>query len=73
MSGLTTKQRAALWQLATGSTSARKNPYSSETGQKVIDAREAAKERDASGTSTTTPTGDDSFAQEVLNQLLGRG
>lgn len=71
MSGLTTKQRAALWQLATGSKSARKNPYNSEMGQKVIDAREAAKEKNASETSTTTSSGEDSFSQEVLNQILG--
>lgn len=71
MNGLTTKQRAALWQLATGSKSARKNPYSSEMGQKVIDAREAAKEKNASETSTTTSSGEDSFSQEVLNQILG--
>ena len=71
MSGLTTKQRAALWQLATGSTSARRNPYDGKVGQQVIDAREAEKERGNSGTSTTTSSGDDSFSQEVLNQIQG--
>lgn len=37
------EQKAVLWQLATGSTSAKNNPYSKEIGQKVLDAKEAAK------------------------------
>ena len=45
MSGLTTKQRAALWQLATGSTSARRNPYDGKVGQQVINARGGGKRK----------------------------
>lgn len=41
---LTSEQKAVLWQLMTGSTSARNNPYSTKVGQQVIDARKAAKE-----------------------------
>lgn len=40
----TRKQKAVLWQLATGSTSARNNPYSREIGQQVLDAKKAAKQ-----------------------------
>lgn len=42
--GLTTEQRAVLWQLGTGNTSAKNNPYSREVGQQIVDARAAAKE-----------------------------
>ena len=73
MSGLTTKQRAALWQLATGSKSARKNPYDGKVGQQVIDAREKAKESADSGAGTNAAEDNDSFQQAFLNQLLGRG
>lgn len=38
------EQKAVLWQLATGSTSARNNPYSRQVGQQVLDARKAANE-----------------------------
>ena len=41
---LTNGQKAVLWQLLTGSKSAKNNPYSVEKGQQVIDAREKAKE-----------------------------
>ena len=37
------EHKAVLWQLVTGSTSARNNPYSKQVGQKVLDARAAAK------------------------------
>ena len=73
MSGLTTKQRAALWQLATGSTSARRNPYDGKVGQQVIDAREKAKENADSGAGMNAMGDDESFQQAFLNQLLGRG
>ena len=73
MNGLTTKQRAALWQLATGSTSARKNPYDGKVGQQVIDAREKAKENADSGAGMNAMGDDESFQQAFLNQLLGRG
>ena len=73
MNGLTTKQRAALWQLATGSTSARRNPYDGKVGQQVIDAREKAKENADSGAGMNAMGDDESFQQAFLNQLLGRG
>jgi hypothetical protein len=71
----TTEQKAVLWQLATGSTSSRNNPYSRQVGQQVLDARAAAKEA-AAQEQTETPTDstdDDSFSQALLDQLLGRG
>lgn len=43
----TAEQKAVLWQLATGSTSAKNNPYSSAVGQKIIDAKKAAKDAEA--------------------------
>lgn len=43
ISGLDTQQRAALWQIVTGNTSAKNNPYDIETGQKVLDAKAAEK------------------------------
>lgn len=74
MSGLHTKeQKAALWQLATGSKSAKNNPYSREIGQKVIDAREAKKESEAFGGSDYGTGEVDSFSKEIMDQLLGRG
>ena len=41
---LTAAQKAVLWQLMTGSTSSKNNPYSPQVGQQVIDARKAQKE-----------------------------
>lgn len=41
---LTEAQKAVLWQLMTGSTSSKNNPYSPQVGQQVIDARKAQKE-----------------------------
>ena len=41
---LTNDQKAALWQLLTGSTSAKNNPYSASVGWAVIDAVNAMKE-----------------------------
>lgn len=71
----TTEQKAVLWQLATGSTSARNNPYSRQVGQQVLDARAAAKEVAAQEQTEapTDSTDDDSFSQALLDQLLGRG
>ena len=39
----TTEQKAVLWQLATGSTSSKNNPYSRQIGQEVLDAKAAVK------------------------------
>ena len=71
----TTEQKAVLWQLATGSTSARNNPYSRQVGQQVLDARAAAKEAAAQEQTEapTDSTDEDSFSQALLDQLLGRG
>lgn len=70
-----TEQKAVLWQLATGSTSSRNNPYSRQVGQQVLDARAAAKEAAAQEQTEapTDSTDDDSFSQALLDQLLGRG
>lgn len=65
----TTQQKAVLWQLATGSNSAKNNPYDRKVGQQVIDTRKAAKEN----RQETEPNDQDDFSQAVLNQLLGRG
>lgn len=65
----TTEQKAVLWQLATGSTSAKNNPYSRQVGQQVLDTRAATK----AATLEQENEEDDSFSQAVLNQLLGRG
>lgn len=71
----TTEQKAVLWQLATGSSSSRNNPYSRQVGQQVLDARAAAKEAAAQEQTEapTDSTDDDSFSQALLDQLLGRG
>lgn len=37
---LTTEQKAVLWQIATGSSSAKNNPYSQRVGERVLDAKE---------------------------------
>ena len=59
---LTTTQRAVLWQLMTGSSSAKKNPYSEAIGQRVIDALAKAK---AAGEKTGH-----SFEDEVMRQIV---
>lgn len=43
----TTEQKAVLWQLATGAKSAKNNPYSVAVGQKIVDAKQAAKDAEA--------------------------
>ena len=56
--------KAVLWQLITGSSSAKNNPYSQSIGQQVIDALEAAKaQQEETGTS---------FQDEIMQQILGR-
>ena len=39
MRGLTTEERAVLWQLSVSTKSAKNNPYSTEIGQQVLDAK----------------------------------
>lgn len=39
------EQKGVLWQMATGSTSTKNNPYSKEAGQKWLDAKAAEKEK----------------------------
>jgi hypothetical protein len=67
----TTSQKAALWQLTSGSTSAKNNPYSQKVGKQVLDAKKAAKEA-YNQEPKTANTDDDSFSQEILKQLLGQ-
>ncbi len=71
----TTEQKAVLWQLATGSTSSKNNPYSQKVGQQVLDAKADAKETAAQEQAEAQEgsTDDDSFSQALLDQLLGRG
>ena len=45
---LTREQQAVLWQLFSGSKSAKNNPYSRTVGQKILDAREKGGEKDLS-------------------------
>ena len=56
-------QKAALWQLITGSSSAKSNPYSTAVGQRVIDALNKAKsQEEESGLS---------FQDEIMRQIMG--
>ena len=41
---LSAEEKAILWQIATGSSSTRKNPYSKDAGQKVLDAKSVLSE-----------------------------
>lgn len=66
MDGYTIQQKAVLWQLATGSTSARNNPYNRNVGQQVIDARAAAKARGEQ-------EDDNDFQKEIERQWSGNG
>lgn len=61
----TAEQKAVLWQLATGSTSPKKNPYNQAVGQKVIDARTAAKE------AAEQEEDEDTFSKAIMDQLMG--
>lgn len=61
--GGTVAEKAALWQLVTGASSAKNNPYSTEIGQKVIDAIDALKDNEQQ-------TGL-SFEEEILRQIMG--
>lgn len=63
---LTDTEKAALWQLVTGSTSSKKNPFGKKVGQKIIDEKKAAKD------APEEETDDISFADAVMQQLLGR-
>ena len=65
------EQKAVLWQLATGSTSAKNNPYSRKVGQQVVDARAAAKE--AAAQEAQAEEEDEDFSTALQNQLMGRG
>ena len=58
--GGSSRQKAALWQLITGSTSAKNNPYSTEVGQKVIDARNGKEESEEVL----------SFSELIMQQIL---
>jgi hypothetical protein len=66
----TTEQKAALWQLTSGSTSSKNNPYSQQVGNQILEAKKTAKKQTAL---TSDDTDSDSFSQEILKQLLGRG
>ena len=59
---LTTQQKAVLWQLITGSSSAKNNPYSQAIGERVIAALEKAK---AEGKKPGH-----SFQDEIMRQIM---
>lgn len=62
--GGSTQQKAVLWQLATGSTSAKNNPYSAAIGNQVIAARQKAKEEAEEDEPRT-------ISEEIMRQLTG--
>ena len=62
--GGSTRQKAVLWQLATGSTSAKNNPYSTSIGSQVIAARQKAKEEAEEDEPRT-------ISEEIMRQLTG--
>lgn len=63
MSGLTNTQKAVLWQIMNSS---KNNPYSVAVGQQVLDAKAAAKELESEEEA-------DSFFDELMRQMMGRG
>lgn len=60
---LSNEQRAILWQLGTGSKSAKNNPYDRSAGQKYLDAKAAAKEEGTKEVSIS-----DAFSAEIARQ-----
>lgn len=64
---LSTQQKAALWQLAATTNSAKNNPYSVEIGEQVLAAKQAAAEKSEAEPENL------SFSEEIMRQLLGRG
>ena len=58
---ISTKQKAALWQIVTGSKNAKSNPYSSQVGQQVLDAQEK---------DTKLNEKPKTFGEEVTRQIL---
>lgn len=67
MGGLSNNQRAVLWQIMCSSTkSSKNNPYSVAVGQQVLDAKAAVKELE-------TEEEADSFFDELMRQMMGRG
>ncbi len=64
--GVSIEQKAVLWQLSTGSTSAKNNPYSVAIGNKVLAAKQEAKDEAAQEEPEVL-----SFSEEIMRQLLG--
>lgn len=60
------EQKAVLWQLATGSTSAKNNPYRTAIGSKVLAAKQEAKAAAEEPEQETL-----SFSEEIMRQLTG--
>ena len=58
---ISTKQKAALWQIVTGSKNAKSNPYSSQVGQQVLDAKEKSSKLNEKP---------ETFGEEVTRQIL---
>ena len=62
-----TSQKAALWQLATGSSSAKNNPYSQRIGEQILEAKKKAK------TQASTTEDFETFGDVVMGQIMGNG
>lgn len=61
---LTTQQKAVPWQLVTGSSSEKNNPYDKAVGKRVIDSLAKLKESEGGTLS--------SFSDEIMCQLMAR-
>ena len=59
----TTAQKAVLWQLVTGASSAKNNPYDQKTGQMVLAAK--------SGSAGSSSGSSSDFSAEIMKQLIG--
>ena len=64
--GVSIEQKAVLWQLSTGSTSAKNNPYSQTIGNKVLAAKQEQKAAAEEPKQETL-----SFSEEIMRQLTG--
>lgn len=70
---LTTEKKAVLWQLATGSKSAKNNPYSKDIGQQIIDARtvQTSAEDSAENTGSNSTSAMLTFEEAFARQMMG--
>lgn len=74
MEGVSRDQKAVLWQLITGSMSARSNPYNRQLGDQVVKEREKIKEAKKEAEKKEKEKNTDldvSFSDAVIRQLMG--